>query len=60
MSKTTYKQCRLEKKMPGALQRKVTHLPGKFAKVGKVLKLKDDQGDWDAGWKVVSVDTLPK
>jgi len=46
--------------MPGALQRKVTHLPGKFAKVGKVLKLKDDQGDWDAGWKVVSVDTLPK
>ena len=50
-----YKQCMLEKKMPGALQRKVTYLPTKFAKVGGVLKLKDEQGAWDDGWKVLSV-----
>lgn len=30
-------------------------IPTKFAKLGKLLRLKQDDGKWDNGWKVTSV-----
>lgn len=30
-----------------------TWIPDSFASVGKLLKLKNDNGEWDDGWKVV-------
>lgn len=34
---------------------KTTWIPEKFAEVGKVLKLKDDAGNWEDGWLVIKV-----
>jgi len=48
MKKTKFRQCVLEK-TPG--HRIVSYIPEKFAKVGKVVKLKND-GEWDDGWVV--------
>lgn len=48
--KTFYRQCRMVKE--GCLFQ-VSWLPEKFAVVGKVLKLRnDDTGEWDNGWVV--------
>lgn len=47
-----YRHCRLEKKNADSSQSCHTYLPDSFAKVGKVVKLKDDNGTWDNGWVV--------
>ena len=50
-----YKQCRLSKKnQSGNETWQVSYIPAKFAVVGKILKLKDNNGEWDDGWKVIS------
>jgi len=46
-----YRQCKIVNN--GRSQ--VTWVPEKFAVVGKVLKLKDDYGDWENGWVVLEV-----
>ncbi len=34
---------------------KTSWIPEKFAVKGKVLRLKDDKGNWEDGWEVVLV-----
>lgn len=43
-----YKQCLLVK----GNSRQISWLPVQFAKVGTVVKLKDDNGEWSNGWEV--------
>jgi hypothetical protein len=52
-----YNQCTLEKDIiPGRmLVRQVSWIPTKYASLGRVVKLKNDHGEWEDGWKVVSV-----
>jgi hypothetical protein len=38
----------------GNLER-TSFLPTQFAVAGKILKLKDDEGEWKDGWKVEKV-----
>lgn len=52
-----YKQCRLEKQTQAGTKHLVTWLPVQFAKVQKILLLKDDVGLWTAGWQVMVVGT---
>ena len=50
-----YKQCRLEKTGLKGSRLLVTWLPLRYAKQGKVLRLKNDLGHWDSGWLVMVV-----
>lgn len=45
-----YNQCKLKRNN----EEQVTWIPQKFAKVGKVVKLKEEDG-WQDGWEVISV-----
>lgn len=53
-SKVIYKQCKLTRGDT------VTHswLPEKFAKKGKVVKIRDRDADWSDGWTVERVGTM--
>lgn len=48
--KTIYRQCYLERKINNTLECQTCWIPNKFAKVGRVLKIKD--GEWTDGWIV--------
>lgn len=55
MGKTYFCQCRLSKKNGNAsTTSQVTWIPEKFAKIGDMLKLKNNDV-WVDGWKVESV-----
>jgi len=56
MSKKTVKycQCYMERKTRTGISTMVSYIPEKFAKVGGVVKLKDDYGHWTNGWVVLS------
>lgn len=58
MKKIKYRQCELEKAEESATRTMVSFLPEKFAAVGTVLKLKDDDGNWSDGWIVKSAGQL--
>jgi hypothetical protein len=52
MAKTIfYRQCSLKKESSST----ISWIPEQFAVLGKVLKLKDDQGVWENGWVVEAV-----
>jgi hypothetical protein len=54
MSKTIYyRQCRLSRKTPTGEAQQVSWLPDQYAVAGKVLKLRDDDKNWENGWVVV-------
>jgi hypothetical protein len=46
--KPNYRQCQLTKDN----KKRVAWIPSKFALVGKVIKIKDDNGEWNDGWIV--------
>lgn len=48
-----YRQCRLEKKVEGGSKQQVSYIPDQFAVVGKVLKLRDSDKNWEDGWVVL-------
>jgi hypothetical protein len=50
-----YRQCRLQKKSGTAVCEQVSYIPEPYCVVGKTLKLRNEEGDWDDGWVVVSV-----
>ena len=50
-----YVQCVLERKIPTGRVRTTSYIPHQFAKLGSLLKLKDNFDRWVNGWKVVSV-----
>ena len=49
-----YRQCHLRKKDGETYWEQVSWIPEPFCVVGKFLKLKNDKGEWEDGWKVVS------
>jgi hypothetical protein len=56
MSKTTYRQCCLMRALPGgATSYQTTWLPRRFCEIGLNLKLRDESGEWEDGWRVTSV-----
>jgi hypothetical protein len=48
------RQCTLKRATAWHTSEQVSWIPEKFAKVGKVVKLKED-GEWEDGWVVVHV-----
>lgn len=50
-----YRQCSLERKNPSGTTNTVSHIPIKYAVVGKILKLKNLNGEWEDSWVVTSV-----
>jgi hypothetical protein len=50
-----YRQCRVVKRIPNGECIQMSWLPAEFASVGKILKLRDDDGVWDDGWVVREV-----
>ena len=57
-----FKQCFLEREVlprdghkPALRYTKMIGLPYKYCKVGEVLKLKNDKGEWIDGWVVKEV-----
>jgi hypothetical protein len=52
---TLYQQCKLVH--PGQNKHQTSWIPSQFAVVGKVLKLKNDDDEWEDGWVVESAGT---
>lgn len=56
---TLYRQCRLVRQGEGNSKiETVSHIPQKFAKVGWILSLKDNDDEWTEGWIVKQVGDL--
>ena len=47
-----YRQCRLVKKIREGEQIQTSYLPAEFAREGRIVKLRDDEGGWDDGWVI--------
>jgi hypothetical protein len=47
-----YRQCRLVKKVRGGEAIQTSYLPAEFAREGRVVKLREDDGWWDDGWVI--------
>jgi hypothetical protein len=58
MSKTSYRQCTLRRVIPTGHVTQVSYIPEKFAVVGRILKLKNDDDTWTDGWKVIAAGAL--
>jgi len=50
-----YKQCKLIKTSKYGIINVISWIPEKFAKQDKLLKIKDDYGKWENGWRVKKV-----
>lgn len=50
-----YRHCRLVKPVGTCEKVVVSWIPEKFAEVGRVVKLKDDDKTWEDGWVVREV-----
>lgn len=57
-----YRQCTLTRNLSGQTVQQVSYIPEKFAIVGEVLKLKNDEDIWESGWKVTQAgqDLVPE
>jgi hypothetical protein len=53
-----YRQCRLEKKTKSGKLCQTSYIPEKYAFVGNILKLREEDGNWVNGWKVISAGEL--
>ncbi len=51
-SRGLFCQCRLVKTDGVSTTTTTSYLPAKFAQVGRVLGLRDSDGEWTEGWKV--------
>lgn len=47
-----YRQCRLVRPVQSGEQVVVSWIPDQFAEVDRVVKLRDDAGEWTDGWRV--------
>lgn len=50
--RTLYHQCILHKELPKGTKTTTIFIPEKFAVMEKVIKLKDNNGEWEDGWVV--------
>lgn len=58
MKTVYYKQCRLRKTfVNGSYQETTSWIPEEFAVLNSHVKLKDNQGNWTDGWKVMANDS---
>lgn len=53
--KTTYTQCRLRREAESGHMETVSWIPSKFGKIGQIVDLKEDDGNWSRGWEIVLV-----
>jgi len=47
-----YRQCRLGKKIRDGESIQTSYIPAEFAKEGRIVKLREDDGGWDDGWVI--------
>ena len=47
-----YRQCRLVKKVRGGEAVQTSYIPDEFAREGRFVKLREDDGGWDDGWVI--------
>ncbi|MEO9594366.1 hypothetical protein [Rhodopirellula bahusiensis] len=52
---TKYVQCAMRRSIAGGSEQMTSFIPREFAKVGRVLRLRDDRVGWVDGWVVESV-----
>lgn len=52
--KVFYKQCHLVKTIPTGTKHQTSWIPEEFAKLNHIVKLRDEDGVWEDGWKVVT------
>ena len=50
-----YVQCAMRRTIDGGSVRTTSYIPQQFAKLGRVLKLKDDLDRWIDGWVIECV-----
>ena len=50
-----YRQCRLVKRLREGQSVQMSYIPDEFAREGRVVKLRDEAGDWDDGWVIALV-----
>jgi hypothetical protein len=49
-----YKQCRMERQLGAAKQTRVAWIPEKYAVENETVKIKEPDGSWSDGWKILS------
>ena len=56
---TLYKQCKLQRVREAGqgVEETTTWIPTRYAFRGKILSLKDKNGEWSRDWKVIQADT---
>jgi hypothetical protein len=47
-----YRQCRLVKKIRDGESIQTSYIPAEFARVGRVVKVREEDGAWDDGWVI--------
>ena len=53
---TVYRQCGLRRDLTGDRSSNlVSFIPARFARQGRIVRLRDADGQWEDNWKVVSV-----
>lgn len=56
MSKEVYyRQCRLQKYNSNSYLEQTSFIPEPYCVEGKILKLRNNEGVWEDGWKIVTV-----
>ena len=49
-----YRQCRLQRTVEGNVREQVSYIPEPYCVVGRILRLKTEDGTWEDGWEVMS------
>ena len=49
-----YKQCHMVKQLENGTKHITSYIPEKYAVLNKIVKLRDDDGEWEDGWRVIS------
>ena len=50
-----YCWCEMKKNVPGGVKVDMAWIPEKFAQIDKYIKIKQNDGTWEDGWKVTYV-----
>jgi len=53
MKEILYRHCRLRREHENGCTIVYSYIPEPYCQVGKSLKLRDDDGNWEDGWKVL-------
>lgn len=53
-----YRQCKLQKKTANGTMEQTSYIPEPFCQVGRILKLREDDGTWNDGWKVIFASSM--